>query len=112
MVIIGIGISVVARRILAANWVDASEYQIKKNQELVINGIYAYIRHPIYTGLMLALIGVELVVHSYVVFGFAVVLFIVFYMQGKREERLLEKHFGEQYRVYMNRSSMFIPHII
>jgi protein-S-isoprenylcysteine O-methyltransferase Ste14 len=106
----GVGIAISARKTLGANWAHAYEYQIKKNQELVTTGIYAYIRHPIYTGLCLAFIGGELVAQS----SLAVVgvfLFIVWYRQARREEELLVVYFGNSYKAYMKHTKMFIPYI-
>ncbi|MBI3366360.1 hypothetical protein HY041_01895, partial [Candidatus Roizmanbacteria bacterium] len=51
LLLIGMSISVLARKQLDTNWTHAYEYQIKKNHSLVIGGIYRYIRHPIYSGL-------------------------------------------------------------
>src|SRR5260221_8675022 len=50
-VIIGASIAISARKTLGNNWANAYEYQVKKKQELVTNGIYSLIRHPIYSGL-------------------------------------------------------------
>ncbi len=57
MVAVGIMISISARISLSTNWTHASEYQIKKKHELVTQGIYRFIRHPIYAGLFLAYVG-------------------------------------------------------
>lgn len=108
LVIVGLGAAVRARLDLGNNWANAYEYQVKKKQELVTSGIYKYIRHPIYSGVVTAAIGAELVAQSY--------LFIVFltfawggYKQAKLEEKLLIEHFGDAYRKYMKYSKMFIP---
>src|SRR5689334_3421538 len=82
LVVLGIGIAIVARYQLGTNWANAWEYQVKKKQELVTNGIYAYIRNPIYTGLVTAIIGAELVAQSYV-FIIALFYFIIAYKQSK-----------------------------
>ena len=107
-VIIGASIAISARKTLGTNWANAYEYQVKKKQELVTNGIYSLIRHPIYSGLCLGLIGGELIAQSYlVVIGF--VLLVGGYLQARQEETILEKHFGSEYRSYMKRTKMFIP---
>jgi protein-S-isoprenylcysteine O-methyltransferase Ste14 len=107
-VIIGAGIAISARKTLGTNWANAYEYQVKKKQELVTSGIYSLIRHPIYSGLCLGLIGGELIAQSYlVVIGFA--LLIGGYLQARQEEAILIKHFGSEYSNYMKRTKMFIP---
>lgn len=110
LIVLGIGISVIARREIAANWANGYEYQIKKGHELVMSGIYSYIRHPIYTGIALLLIGGELTAQSYLWISY-MALFGVFYFQGKREEKLLLSHFGKAYKTYMKKSKMLIPFV-
>ena len=46
----GLTICIVARRALGNNWINAKDYQLCKNPQLVTNGVYTYIRHPIYLG--------------------------------------------------------------
>lgn len=110
-VVVGFGIAILARMQLGANWANAYEYQIKERHELVTHGIYSYIRHPIYTGIWLALIGAELVASSYLFIVFILFLFLA-YKQGKKEEALLEKHFGNSYRGYRKRTKMLLPFIL
>lgn len=110
--VIGILISILGRQELGTNWTHAGEYQIKKNHDLITTGIYRYIRHPIYAGVFLSLIGGELVAESYLVFFFFIISFSAAYYQGKREERILLKHFGKKYEDYMKKTKMFIPFII
>lgn len=110
LVVTGVSVAISARRALGTNWAHAYEYQIKQKHELVTDGIYGSIRHPIYTGLMLGILGGELVVGSYLVFG--VILLALFgYIQAKREEKLLTSHFGESYKHYMKRTKMFFPYL-
>lgn len=110
IVLIGAGVSIFARKELGTNWAHAFEYQVKQKQELVTSGIYKYIRHPIYIGLILGFIGGELVVKSYLVFV-AVIIIAGAYYQAQLEEKLLIKYFGEDYKNYMKRSKMFIPYL-
>lgn len=108
LIIIGVSTAVSARRTIGTNWAHAFEYQVKKKQELVTTGVYAFIRHPIYTGLWIGLIGGELVAQSYVAFV-GVLFLIVGYYQSRLEEKLLISHFGNAYKTYMKRTKMFIP---
>jgi protein-S-isoprenylcysteine O-methyltransferase Ste14 len=110
LVVAGTRICIVARKQIGANWVHGAEYQIKKKQELVTTGIYAYIRHPIYAGVFLMYIGSELVSGSYLVISF-LAFFFIFSVQAKREEKILLAHFGEQYRGYMKKTKMLIPFV-
>jgi len=110
LVVIGLLVAVVSRRQLDTNWANAWEYQIKHKQELVTSGIYAYIRNPIYTGVVLAVIGAELVAQSYL-FLIVCLFFWGAYKQAKLEEVILEKHFGKQYLAYKRKTKMFFPFI-
>lgn len=109
-VILGASISISARKELGTNWAHAFEYQVKKKQELVTTGVYSFIRHPIYTGIILGFVGGELVAKSYLaLFGFVLVWGA--YHQGRMEEKLLLKHFRDSYKKYMKQTKMFIPHL-
>lgn len=88
LVVLGIGTLVMARRELGTNWANAYEYQIKHKQVLVTSGIYAYIRNPIYTGLVLATVGAELVAGSY--------LFVLF-LPGAIEAKIIKAIIGRRY---------------
>lgn len=110
LVSIGFYMNIKARRDLGTNWVSSYEYQIKTKQDLITRGIYAYIRHPIYSGLVLMYIGGQMVALSYL-FLPAILLFVWLYIQGRKEETLLLQHFGKRYKEYMQRTKMFIPFI-
>ncbi|HEX8964898.1 MAG TPA: isoprenylcysteine carboxylmethyltransferase family protein [Patescibacteria group bacterium] len=110
LLIIGFSVSISARSALGANWVHGFEYQIKQKQTLITTGIYKYIRHPIYIGLFLVLIGAELIAQSLLFLSFLVMIF-PFYIQAKREEKLLINYFGEAYKSYKRHTKMFIPFI-
>lgn len=108
--IIAFGILIAARLNLGTNWANCYEYQIKQNQELVTSGIYRFVRHPIYSGLVLLSIGAEMVASSFL-FIPAMVLFISAYYQARLEEKLLLKHFNREYDVYMSKTKRFIPFV-
>ena len=107
-VMFGLGLAIVARYQLSTNWANAWEYQIKEKHELITHGVYSVIRHPIYTGIVIAVIGAELVAQSYL-FILVCGSFVVAYHQGKKEDSLLESHFGKPYRDYKKHTRMLIP---
>ncbi|OGK18124.1 hypothetical protein A3G67_01595 [Candidatus Roizmanbacteria bacterium RIFCSPLOWO2_12_FULL_40_12] len=111
LLLIGFLISLSARISLGANWAHGAEYQIVKEQELITKGIYSVIRHPIYTGLFFAIIGIEILAHSYLVIPTGILFFLGIYSLGKKEEKLLAKHFGSKYKEYMKKTKMFIPYL-
>jgi len=111
LVLLGFVEGIVARKILDDNWTNSNEYQIKKNHELITNGIYKYVRHPIYGGLLLMVPGVLLVAGSYTFIAGLILMFIVFQALARREEKILSKHFGTKYTQYMKTTKKFIPFI-
>lgn len=106
----GLTISITARKRLDSNWTHAYEYQIKRNHSIVTEGIYRYIRHPIYTSTIFMLLGTQLIVESYLVICVIIAVFICYYW-GKREEKILIEHFGITYKNYMKKTKMFIPYL-
>jgi protein-S-isoprenylcysteine O-methyltransferase Ste14 len=111
LAILGTAICIAARKELASNWAAAYEYQIKKRHELITTGIYRYIRHPIYTGLIFMIAGGQLAALSYFILPL-LVFATRSYIQATKEEALLAQHFGKEYKEYMKRSKMFIPFIL
>ncbi|MBI5614024.1 isoprenylcysteine carboxylmethyltransferase family protein [Candidatus Gottesmanbacteria bacterium] len=112
LVCIGIRIAYSARITLDTNWSNAFDYQIKKKHELITAGIYNTIRHPIYTSMILAGTGAELVAETYIFIPTLILMFVWAYTQAKKEEQILSIHFGKSYDLYMNQSWMFLPYII
>lgn len=109
--IIGIIISISARKEISTNWTGSHNYQIKKNHSLITSGIYKYIRHPIYLGMGINFLGAELLLQSYLIFFAPLGALLIFYW-AKREETLLTKHFKKDYLNYKRRTKMFLPFII
>lgn len=99
-----------ARLILGANW--SARVTIKQDHELVRRGPYAFVRHPIYTGLLTAMLGTALV------YGFArcfvgVLLFAVaLWLKSQMEEQFMIQQFGEQYAQYRQRTRALVPFLL
>ena len=107
---LGLGIAVTGRVQLGNNWANLEDYQILSSQKLVDTGIYRYIRHPIYIGDILLLIGLELALNSWLVLGIFVLIPYVFW-QAKAEESILSNAFPD-YNTYQKNTKMFIPYLI
>ncbi|HSK47300.1 MAG TPA: isoprenylcysteine carboxylmethyltransferase family protein [Coriobacteriia bacterium] len=80
----------------------------KDNSELVEQGPYAIVRHPIYGGLILGAFGWGLYLHAWVTLGFAALLFVLFDIKSRREERWLIERFPE-YSEYCRRVKKLLP---
>jgi len=98
-----------ARIHLGKDW--SAAVTLKENHALVRSGPYALMRHPIYTGLLLAFAGTVLAEDAASAWlGFALVAF-GFVLKLPREERLLIAHFGETYKDYQARVRALVPGI-
>lgn len=108
--LLGLLIAVIARIELGRNWVDLEEFQILPQQSLVTRGLYSYIRHPIYAGDLLLLLGLQIALGSWLIMLVGAV-FVVVLRQALAEEALLVKVFPE-YSEYCARTSRFIPFLL
>ena len=103
----GVLLAIWARRLLGRNW--SSEVQIKREHELIEAGPYRYIRHPIYTGLLLAFFGTALKMGDWRGVVAFIVVFASFLYKLRHEERWLLESFGDSYAAYMRRTRALIP---
>ncbi len=78
---------------------------------LVNTGIYRYIRHPQYTGLMMMSLGMILDWATLPMLILFPVMAVVYYRLAKREENDMIAEFGDEYHAYMKRTRRFIPYI-
>ncbi|MCX6271892.1 MAG: isoprenylcysteine carboxylmethyltransferase family protein [Bacteroidetes bacterium] len=76
---------------------------------VVTGGLYAFIRHPQYTGFALSSFGMLLIWPRYLVLLTFITLLFVYYFLAKTEERECENKFGQSYSDYRNRTFMFLP---
>jgi protein-S-isoprenylcysteine O-methyltransferase Ste14 len=99
-----------ARSILGSNW--SAVVQVKQDHELIESGPYRYVRHPIYTGLLLALAGTALLLGEWrAVLGF-VIMFVSFWRKLRLEEAWLREYFGPAYGEYMQRVKAIVPGLL
>jgi protein-S-isoprenylcysteine O-methyltransferase Ste14 len=85
---------------------------ISKDHRLIDTGIYKYIRHPIYTGVLLELLGLGLALANWITILVLVSLNAVsIAYRIFVEEKALEKHFGDGYIMYARKTRRLIPGI-
>jgi protein-S-isoprenylcysteine O-methyltransferase Ste14 len=84
--------------------------QPRAGSNLVQHGIYARLRHPLYTSVMLAALGWSLIWQSGPAFGAALVLIPFFHAKARREERWLNRKFPD-YAEYARRVPRFLPRL-
>ena len=105
----GVGIAFWARWHLGANWSGA--VTLKEGHELIRTGPYRAIRHPIYTGILLALLGTAVTageVRALIAVGIA---WISFYIKARREESFLAHEFGAGFTEHLQHTGMFLPRV-
>ncbi len=88
-----------------------SIYQAQKKEELVIKGLYQYIRHPQYTGIFIALFGQLIHWPTILTFILFPVIVLAYCLLSRKEEKAMISKFGEDYRAYMQKVPMFFPKI-
>lgn len=106
----GLLFSVAARVAIGANW--SGIVTIKEGHELVSNGPYALVRHPIYTGLLLAFAGTALARDEWRGVLAVLLVFAAFWRKLRVEERFMLEQFGERYVAYQRRVPALIPYLL
>jgi protein-S-isoprenylcysteine O-methyltransferase Ste14 len=106
---IGLAFAIWARHILGKNW--SGRIVTGETQELITyRGPYRIVRHPIYSGLLLAVFGTTLVVGELrALLGFALIICGVL-LKLRREEAALRNHFGVTYQEYARRVPALFPY--
>lgn len=107
---IGLLTAITARIQLGNNWSNIETGRVLEKQDVVDNGLYGYIRHPIYTGDLLLLIGLELALNSWLVLAALLLCPVVMWKAVKEERMLLQQLKG--YVEYHRRTKRFIPFVI
>ncbi len=82
---------------------------IQKGHRVIDVGFYCWIRHPIYAGSLLALVGVFLVFRSQTIFVVLPCYFAGVLWRIADEERLLVEEFGDEYRRYQRKTWRLVP---
>ena len=105
----GLAFAIWARVHLGRNW--GMPRAVKENPELVTSGPYVFVRHPIYTGMLVALIGSASVVGwSWLLLP--AMLGAYFIYSALVEEQLMLQTFPDSYPVYKARTKMLVPFVI
>ena len=105
----GLIIAIAARRTLAGNWSGAVAF--KEDHELITTGLYHYVRHPIYTGILLMISGTALFVGTLSAGIGLLIMALGIWFKLRAEEELLAKQFPREYPTYKNRTKALIPYV-
>ena len=110
LAIIGLGIAVWARRHLGRYW--SGRITLKVDHQVIQSGPYAFVRHPIYSGILLALLGTVISIGTVRSCIAIVLMFLSFVVKLTLEERWLCAHFGAEYEKYRRRVKALIPGVV
>lgn len=92
--------------------VDEKLYRFEKTTELVTNGIYRYIRHPMYSSLLFLTWGIWFKQPLVITLPVALLSSVLLWLTATRDEKECISYFGDSYRSYMNGTKRFIPFIL
>jgi protein-S-isoprenylcysteine O-methyltransferase Ste14 len=103
----GVALSISARLHLGANWSD--KVVLKADHQLIRTGPYKHLRHPIYSGVLLGILGTALAIGEWRGLLALVIMIINYHIKARREERILTAQFGDAYRDYMQTAGFPLP---
>jgi protein-S-isoprenylcysteine O-methyltransferase Ste14 len=104
---LGVGVAVWARYCLGQYW--SSRVSLKQEHRVIRSGPYAFVRHPIYTGMLLASMGTALVIGEWRGVLGVVVMLAAHSHKALREERLLTAELGDEYISYRRGTGFLLP---
>ena len=93
---------------LGRNWTPtvAMRYEPK----LITNGVFKYIRHPMYAAHLIWAIAQIMILHNWIAgYSFIIVQIPFYFIRIRNEEKMMIEQFGAVYKAYMNRTYRLIP---
>ena len=106
----GVGFAILARFWIGRNW--SGTIAIKEQHELIQSGPYRIVRHPIYTGLLLAYLSTAIVHGELRGFVGFVLLLLGFGLKLRMEETFMVQQFGNAYLDYKRRVKALVPFVV
>ena len=107
---LGLLIACWSRYLLGKNW--SVSVQKKEEHELIKNGTYRLIRHPIYSGLILMFLGNAIIVGRWRGLIGVLIVFISFWFKLKKEEKWMTDLFGNKYLEYILNTKALVPWLL
>ena len=110
LTVAGLLFAVWAREHLGRNW--SRSVTIKQGHELITTGPYAVVRHPIYTGILTGFLGMAIAISQVRGFIVVVLIFVVFWVKLRMEEKWMRSQFGETYATYARQTAALVPYLL
>ena len=107
VLILGLAFAIWARRVIGRNW--SGIVTVKQDHELVRTGPYRWVRHPIYTGLLLAFVGTAIARGEWRGVLAVLIVFVALWRKLRLEERWMIETFGDAYLRYRAEVRALIP---
>ncbi len=109
VILLGFALSMWAQWHLGQNWVGG--IGLRKRHRLITSGPYRYVRHPLYSGMMVSAIGLGIFGWNILFLLMALCFSGAYTIRSIGEEFLLEKQFPKHYPPYAARTGKLLPHI-
>ncbi len=111
--LLGASLTVWARQVLGAMWGISTSRTVKlmPDHRLIQSGPYAIVRHPMYLGWWIALLGLIAIYRTWPLVALLVMSLAIFYRRSQVEEATLAEHFGAEWQAYAARTKAFIPFV-
>jgi len=103
----GFAFTIWARAYLGSNW--SGTVTIKVGHELIRTGPYRFVRHPIYTGIMVAFLGTALAWNQWCAVAAIPLFWLSFTIKRLKEEQFMRQTFGSQYDDYTRTTGAIFP---
>ncbi|SPE51630.1 Isoprenylcysteine carboxyl methyltransferase [Verrucomicrobia bacterium] len=108
--VLGLVVTLWARWTLGGNWSSAVTF--KQGHELIRTGPYRLVRHPIYTGLLVMALGTAFDFGQFRCWLALPLMTTAFWIKFKQEEKLLLRHFPQEYPLYKRQVKALVPFVI
>lgn len=106
---LGVVLAIWARRCLGEYW--SARVTLKQDHQLIRSGPYRYVRHPIYTGMLLGAVGRAITIGEWRGVLAVALILVAHSRKALREQRMLAGEFGEEYARYCGETGFLFPRV-
>lgn len=106
----GLALALWARVTLGDNW--SGQVTFKEGHELIRHGPYAHVRHPIYSAILLMLLGTAIAIGTLGALVGLPLILLGIWLKLAQEEALMSEHFPAEYAAYRSRVKAMVPHLL